>query len=141
MGVDFWRGPHRSCQRQLPCAPDHFRSGSSQLRLARAPSRPATHTKTILKLLNHVCCLIISLRILGYLVKYDSGKVSLEHLLLSRHPSRSPPLSTLRYHPFVSEWPESVIYMNTIKVHFEQTQGGLADYSEVDVKLHPSLRA
>jgi len=28
------------------------------------------------------------LRILVYLVIYDSGKVSLEHLLLSRHPSQ-----------------------------------------------------
>jgi len=44
------------------------------------------------------------LRILVYSVIYDSGWVSLEHLLLSRYPSQSPPLSTLRYHPFVSEW-------------------------------------
>ena len=41
----------------------------------------------------------IDLHILVYLVIYDSGWVSLEHLLLSRHLSLS--LSTLRFLVFV----------------------------------------
>ena len=44
-----------------------------------------------------------NIRILVHLVIYDSGQVSLEHLLLSRHPSQKPPLSTVRYHLFVSD--------------------------------------
>ena len=40
---------------------------------------------------------LVSLCTLVYLVVYDTGKVSVEHLLLSRHPSQSPlPLSSSR---------------------------------------------
>ena len=37
----------------------------------------------------------VYLRILAYLVIYDSGQVSLEHLLLSRHPSQRGPASVI----------------------------------------------
>jgi len=43
------------------------------------------------------------LRMLGYRVPYDSGKVSLEHLLLSRNPSPTNPESITpfwHFHPF-----------------------------------------
>ena len=45
----------------------------------------------------------LHLRMLVYLVMHGSGQVSLDHLLLSRDPSQSPPLSTLRHCTFVSE--------------------------------------
>ena len=41
-----------------------------------------------------------SLRILVYLVIYDSGQVSLEHLLLSRHPPAHAPVDVMNENPF-----------------------------------------
>ena len=43
------------------------------------------------------------LRILVYLVMYDSGQVSLEHLLLSRHPYQSHPGKTIFFQKSGSE--------------------------------------
>ena len=58
-----------------------------------------------------VCAWRASLRILVFLVIYDSGQVSLEHLLYSWYPCQSPPLSFLRYYFLVqnNKWSRSGI--------------------------------
>jgi len=57
----------------------------------------------------------VHLRILVYLVIYDSGYVSLEHLLLSWYPSSSCGHTVFRYH--------TVDYVPSIKSKLARTQG------------------